>query len=306
MQTRQAVLNYEADNMRSRLASLYEAIGSLGDAKLLQDQHEAKIRFIEEKKKKMESDWKDLQQKVVKATEENKEKDQVIRDIQKRVNKVKEEKEKFEVVFKEKVVMLDKEREEAAQIKRQSLAELNKLKNQLTQVSNERDALRTKLEKMKQKKTIDVQSKFCANCGKDFNEKENFNWSCQVHRAGYGDHMWWCCGGRGLNAPGCKYQKHTTKEDHGSKGDMDDGNIHRQIKCMCCKEFGHMAGECPRDPNYRSQFNIVDEDVRVEHKKDAKKLHQDSQVLTLKMLSELSKNKEGWLQGKDVLSFDDY
>jgi len=37
MQTRQAVLNYEADNMRSRLSSLYEAIGSLGDAKLLQD-----------------------------------------------------------------------------------------------------------------------------------------------------------------------------------------------------------------------------------------------------------------------------
>jgi ribosomal protein S27AE len=80
-------------------------------------------------------------------------------------------------------------------------------------MTNERDALKLKLTKIKQKKTVDVQSKFCVNCGKDFLEKENFNWSCQIHRSEYGDHMWWCCGKRDLNAPGCKYQKHTNKLD---------------------------------------------------------------------------------------------
>mmetsp|Transcript_11619 Transcript_11619/g.17610 ORF Transcript_11619/g.17610 Transcript_11619/m.17610 type:complete len:92 (-) Transcript_11619:874-1149(-) len=90
-------------------------------------------------------------------------------------------------------------------IRRQSIAELNKIKNLLTQVTNERDALKMKLQKMKQRKVVDVSSKLCVNCGADFNDKENYNWSCQVHRSEYGDHMWWCCGKRDINAPGCKY-----------------------------------------------------------------------------------------------------
>lgn len=49
--------------MRARLACLYEAINSLGDAKLINDKHEAQLRFIDNKNKKMESDWQDLQQK---------------------------------------------------------------------------------------------------------------------------------------------------------------------------------------------------------------------------------------------------
>jgi len=41
VQTGQAVLKFEAENMRARLACLYEAINSLGDAKLINDKHEA-------------------------------------------------------------------------------------------------------------------------------------------------------------------------------------------------------------------------------------------------------------------------
>ena len=66
---------------------------------------------------------------------------------------------------------------------------------------------------MKTKKTMDIQSRFCVNCGKEYTDKENFNWSCQKHRSTYGDHMWWCCGKRDVNATGCKLQKHTQKED---------------------------------------------------------------------------------------------
>jgi hypothetical protein len=48
------------------------------------------------------------------------------------------------------------------------------------------------------------------------------------------------------------------------------------MKCMCCKEFGHPAEECPRDPNFRSAFNILDEEERVEHKVDGKRVNQDA------------------------------
>ena len=60
---------------------------------------------------------------------------------------------------------------------------------------------------------MDIQSKFCVNCGKEYNEKENFHWSCQTHRSTYGGHMWWCCGKTDENAPGCKRQKHSQKEN---------------------------------------------------------------------------------------------
>ena len=36
--------------------------------------------------------------------------------------------------------------------------------------------------------------KTCKNCGKEYNEKENFNWSCTQHIGDWGGQMWWCCG----------------------------------------------------------------------------------------------------------------
>jgi hypothetical protein len=89
--------------------------------------------------------------------------------------------------------------------------------------------------------------------------------------------MWWCCGKRDLNAPGCQYQKHSTKtEEQREEKEKEDDNTHKQVKCMCCKEYGHSADQCPRDPNYRSGFNVLEEDGRVENKKDAKKLNSDA------------------------------
>jgi len=46
--------------MRARLACLYEAINSLGDAKLMNDKHEAKLKFIALKNEKIETDMKEL------------------------------------------------------------------------------------------------------------------------------------------------------------------------------------------------------------------------------------------------------
>lgn len=63
------------------------------------------------------------------------------------------------------------------------------------------------MNKLKNRKVVrdDHLNKFCITCQKEFLEKENFNWSCQVHRSEYGDHMWWCCGKTDINAPGCKF-----------------------------------------------------------------------------------------------------
>ena len=34
--------------------------------------------------------------------------------------------------------------------------------------------------------------------------------------------MWWCCGKRGKNQPGCKFSKHESKEDDDEEDDDND------------------------------------------------------------------------------------
>ena len=117
--------------------------------------------------------------------------------------------------------------------------------------------------------------------------------------------MWWCCGKRDINAPGCLFQKHTTREDNNLDEDGNNAG-QRQIKCMCCKDYGHYAEECPKDPNIRQAYDAEDEDLRLENKQDNKKFLADAQYITLKMLTEMSKNKSAKLKGKDIMSFDDF
>jgi len=46
----------------------------------------------------------------------------------------------------------------------------------------ERDKLKQRIARLVQKKgKFDSDQKSCKNCTKEFNEKENFNWSCRTH-----------------------------------------------------------------------------------------------------------------------------
>ena len=55
--------------------------------------------------------------------------------------------------------------------------------------------------------------KTCKQCTNEYNEKENFNWSCRQHQSEYSGEMWWCCGKTTKEALGCKFRKHETKDD---------------------------------------------------------------------------------------------
>lgn len=61
----------------------------------------------------------------------------------------------------------------------------------------------------------------CKNCCNEYNEKENFNWSCRMHQSEWGGEMWWCCGKRGKDAAGCKFSKHESKDDAHDKDYTD-------------------------------------------------------------------------------------
>lgn len=67
--------------------------------------------------------------------------------------------------------------------------------------------------------------------------------------------MWWCCGKQTKDALGCKFQKHVEKRDDDDQDDLQkllqDQPVKNQL-CLCCKDKGHPASECPKDPNLRT------------------------------------------------------
>ena len=73
--------------------------------------------------------------------------------------------------------------------------------------------MKEKLDRLKQHKfRVNVEFKICKNCGREYTEKENFNWSCRTHSSEY-NLMWWCCGKERKDTPGCNISKHLCKED---------------------------------------------------------------------------------------------
>ena len=56
--------------------------------------------------------------------------------------------------------------------------------------------------------------KICANCGLEYNETNNFKWSCRTHQSEYNGEMWWCCGKNEQNAKGCRVASHFPQDDN--------------------------------------------------------------------------------------------
>ena len=73
--------------------------------------------------------------------------------------------------------------------------DLQKLEKLNKNLLLERDKQKIRIAKLISRKgKFDTGRKTCKNCHKEYNEKENFNWSCTVHTGDWGGQMWWCCG----------------------------------------------------------------------------------------------------------------
>jgi hypothetical protein len=72
----------------------------------------------------------------------------------------------------------------------------------------------------------------------------------------------------------------------------------KRMKCFCCKENGHTANDCQRDPNIRTNLEAIDEMARIDKFKEYKKLNSDSFLFTQKFFENMArdilpKNAEG-------------
>ena len=52
------------------------------------------------------------------------------------------------------------------------------------------------------------------------------------------------------------------------------------MRCLCCKEIGHSIEKCNRDPNYKTNSEINDEQTRLNQIRDFKKVNADTLINT--------------------------
>jgi predicted nuclease with TOPRIM domain len=98
------------------------------------------------------------------------------------------------------------------------------------------------------KKTVRGEFDRCKRCDRMYREIDNFNWSCRVHTSSF-DAFWLCCGAS-KQAPGCSTSKHQPMDeiDKLNLGGAGTKEIVRE-RCVNCKQFGHEAASCSKDPN---------------------------------------------------------
>ncbi len=126
----------------------------------------------------------------------------------------------IEAKFKNQNEILLKQLQLAQEENKSQWEKTKSLEKKLKEFETESKKLKLQIIRLKLRKgRSENMSKICKNCSKEYAEKENFNWSCRTHQSDWGGEVWWCCGKRGIDQPGCKFGKHKSKEE---EGDSDD------------------------------------------------------------------------------------
>jgi len=73
----------------------------------------------------------------------------------------------------------------------------------------------------------------------------------------------------------------------------------KKIRCNCCKEFGHIIDDCPRDPNIKTKLNPYTELSRIIKLKDFRKLFGDTAVTTTFFLKKCVQVPKLYIRGTD-------
>ena len=134
-------------------------------------------------------------------------------------------------------------------------------------LSEEFSKLRAKMKQYRQRRKAygEAEERICRNCQRVYVDSENFNWSCRTHQSEFAEGVWWCCGRQGKEASGCRINKHESKEeDEAGEIEQKETLAASLQRCASCKDYGHSAFQCPKDPNYRSRFDLLEEAVRLE------------------------------------------
>ena len=96
---------------------------------------------------------------------------------------------------KQKIEKLEKDLKSKTEQCEKAIDDFAKIDKQCKKLQDEGVKMKARITKLISRKgKFDSGLKTCKNCGRDYSEKENFNWSCTQHIGDWGGQMWWCCG----------------------------------------------------------------------------------------------------------------
>jgi len=84
--------------------------------------------------------------------------------------------------MREKIDVLEKIQRDLRLKLEDRIANNEKMEKKYQLMLEEKVRLRNLIVKIKMRKITNPNQKLCKNCGKDYLETENFNWSCRIHR----------------------------------------------------------------------------------------------------------------------------
>lgn len=266
-----SLLKMETDIIGDRLNILNQSIMSLGYTKLVEDRMTALISAEHKTIRRMQAEREELElQKNTYMKERDRHANEI--DI---INKGYKnrifEKENTISTQKQRINDVEKELKDLKQSHKELEEKFSNIQKNYKNMKVEMEKLQQRLIKMKRTRNVNINQKICKKCQREYLESENFNWSCTTHQAEWGGKMWWCCGKTSKDAQGCVFKKHESKEEEDDFKDLKDKDYdkkYNRVKCQCCKEIGHSTDNCPRDPNFRIQHEIKDEEERVNDLKD--------------------------------------
>ena len=92
------------------------------------------------------------------------------------------EKDKNAATFKEQIADLEKSLRAKEVELETKCTDYLKLDRMFRMATEEREKMRQRLVKLKMKKVTNPNQKLCKNCGREYLETDNYNWSCRTHR----------------------------------------------------------------------------------------------------------------------------
>jgi hypothetical protein len=270
-----SILQMENTIIGEKLKGLYFAIADIAGSHFLEKKVAREIAFLAECGAILGQDLTGKTQNIADLIEQR---DSLTAELKESVQfrgEMKEERDKLTKIAKERVSLLQSRISFLEEENTKHIESLLKSEKRTKDLADEYEKLRLKLKQFRQKRKQygEQDEKVCKYCQKMFVESENYNWSCRTHPSEYGSEMYWCCGREGRDAPGCRTSKHESRDEEEEKlaQGKDEGDKLQLASVQCsvfamqsCRDYGHKAGDCPKDPNFRSRFDLAEELNRVE------------------------------------------
>jgi hypothetical protein len=208
------LLVMENDIMGEKLKGLYVSLQFLVRSYNFPSKIAQEIKILLETSSKIKNKIAETLDYASLLTKEKKELESVVKELGENNLGLKQKKEKYIKLLKEKNAKLELDLKNTTLDYEKQRAEFQNLRQKFSVLQDEHQKVRFKLKNLKINFSEDLsEEKYCKNCHEVFTESNNLNWSCKNHASEMFSDIYWCCGQKGKDAPGCMTSHHISAED---------------------------------------------------------------------------------------------